>query len=188
MIIVDDVIFSDDIRDKGFVCDLSRCKGACCVEGEGGAPLEKEECEILKQEAKNIAPFLNAEGLIAIEKQGHYLSKKDGFKTPLIRGKACAYTIFDKKGIAQCAIEKAWEAGKTNFQKPISCHLYPIRLKKHHSFTAANYEHWDICNPACKKGNTLQVPVYRFLKNALIRKFGTDFYHRLEQAIAASRT
>lgn len=187
MIIVDDVIFSDDIRDKLFVCDLARCKGTCCVEGESGAPLEKEECEILKKESEHYEAFLSREGLIAINKQGHYVHGKAGFNTPLVRGHSCAYSMLNEKGIVKCGIEQAWEAGKTNFQKPLSCHLYPIRLKEHHTFTAANYEHWDICDPACKNGSALQIPVYRFLKTALIRKFGPDFYQRLEEAIAASQ-
>ncbi len=186
MIIVDDIIFSDDIRDKLFVCHLARCKGACCVEGESGAPLEKEECELLKKESKQYEAFLSKEGLITIKKQGHFVSKQDGFKTPLIKQKACAYAIHNTKGIVQCGIEKAWEAGKISFRKPISCHLYPIRLNKHHTFTAANYERWDICEAACKNGHALQVPVYRFLKNALIRKFGADFYQRLEKAVSDS--
>lgn len=185
MIVVDQVVLSDDIADECFVCDLDRCKGACCVEGESGAPLDEEETHTLKDIYEQVAPFLRPEGRKEIEKQGYFVIDSDGdFTTPLIRGKECAYTVFDKSGKAGCGIEKAWQAGATSFRKPISCHLYPIRMDKYEHYYAVNYHQWHICKPGCKLGQSLQVPLYKFLKEALVRKFGAEWYAKLETAIA----
>lgn len=184
MIVIDDILISDEVVAQHFVCDLQACKGACCVEGESGAPLEPEETEILKEIYPLVKEYLTEEGRKAIEDHGFFIRHKKGFKTPLRKDGACAYTRFEN-GITQCGIQKAYEEGKTNFMKPVSCHLYPIRITKNMMNKAqVNYEEWEICQPACSMGSKLKVPLYRFLRQALIRKFGEDFYQALEQAAA----
>lgn len=188
MIIIDDKIVSDELKDKYFVCNLSACKGACCVEGESGAPLDMDELDEMEDNYETVKPYLTPEGIAAIENQGHFvLDSTDGvFKTPLIEGTgACAYVNY-KNGIAYCGIEKAWLDKKSEFRKPVSCHLYPVRISKYDGFEAVNYEQWDICNPACENGAQLKVPVYKFVKEALIRKYGEEFYRQLEAAIEFS--
>jgi len=176
-------IVSEDIIQRDFVCNLSACKGACCIEGDAGAPLAKEEVQVLKDIYPNVKPFLRKEGIQAIEEQGtSIITKLNELETPLINGGACAYVNFNDKGIAQCGIEEAYNHGKTSFKKPISCHLYPIRIKEYSEFSAVNYNKWNICDDSCTLGKELQVPVYRFVKEALIRKFGEDWYDQLEQA------
>ena len=174
-------IISEDILDNDFVCNLKACKGACCVEGDAGAPLEKEEVEILREIYPKVKPFLKAEGIAAIEAQGTSIETAFGdLETPLVEGKECAYTIFTDNGKAFCGIEKAYLEGAIDWKKPISCHLYPIRAKDYTQFTAINYNKWDICDDACVLGASLEVPVYKFVKEALIRKFGKDWYRELE--------
>lgn len=180
-------IVSNELLEEEFVCNLSACKGACCVAGDAGAPLETAEYESIKKDLDKILPYLSKKGQDAIEHQGAGVEdpfKEDEMVTPLIDGKECAFTIFED-GKAACGIERAWQNGDSSLQKPISCHLYPVRLKKYESFTAVNYDRWDICSEACILGQELQVPVYRFLKDSLIRKFGEDWYRELE-AIAES--
>ncbi len=185
MIVIDHTILSDDVVEKLFVCHIEKCKAACCVEGDAGAPLEPEETTILEQELDNIKPFLTAEGLVEIEKQGAWVIDVEGDQgTPILETKECAYAIRNEKGILACGIEKAWEAGATTFRKPISCHLYPIRIKKYDQYQALNYHHWDICAPACSLGKELGIPVYKFLKDALTRKYGQVWYEKLEAAAA----
>lgn len=180
MIIIDEILVSDDILDFEFVCNLDACKGACCVEGDEGAILEKEELEILEKIYPEVEPYLTPEGKAAIEKQGLFITNKEGaLKTPLINNGPCAYIYYDN-GIALCGIEKAYREGKISWQKPVSCHLYPIRIEKVSGHDALNYERWNICNPACKNGKKLNVPVFRFVKDALIRKYGSEFYDALE--------
>ena len=175
-------IVSEDIIEKDFVCNLSACKGACCVEGDAGAPLEEDEAKILSEIYPKVKPFLREEGIKAIEKQGTYITTEDGeLETPLIDGAECAYVFFDQKGTALCAIEEAYNKGIVNWKKPISCHLYPIRVKEYSEFSAINYNKWHICDDACILGKELQVPVYKFVKEALIRKFGEDWYMELEK-------
>ncbi len=180
MIELDNVILSDDIREQFFVCDLEKCKGACCVEGDLGAPLLEEELDILQEAYPDIAPFLNEKGRREIEKQGTHILDPDGeYSTPTIGGRECAYAVYDEKGILKCGIEQAYNAGKTGFKKPISCHLYPIRVSTYADYDALNYDRWHICSPACTLGQSLSVPVYRFLKEPLIRKYGQEWYDRL---------
>lgn len=175
-------IVSEDILEKDFVCNLSACKGACCVEGDAGAPLEEDEAKTLNEIYSKVKPFLRAEGIKAIEKQGAYITSEEGeLETPLIDGAECAYVFFDQKGTALCAIEEAYNKGIVNWKKPISCHLYPIRVKDYSEFSAINYNKWHICDDACTLGKELQVPVYKFVKEALIRKFGEDWYMGLEK-------
>jgi hypothetical protein len=181
-------IVSEDIIEKDFVCNLSACKGACCIDGEAGAPLEENETKILENIYPKVKPFLRPEGIKAIEKQGKYITNDFGeFETPLIEGADCAYVFFDKKGTALCAIEEAYNKGIIDWKKPISCHLYPIRVKEYSEFSAINYNKWHICDDACTLGAALQVPVYKFVKDALIRKFGEDWYMELE-TIAKTHT
>lgn len=178
-------IVSEDIIEKDFVCNLSACKGACCIDGDAGAPLEKEETKILEDIYPKVKPFLRKEGIKAIEDQGTSTVSEDGeLETPLIDGADCAYVIFDEKNVALCAIEKAYNQGEIDFKKPISCHLYPVRVKEYSEFSAVNYHHWQICDDACTLGKELQVPVYKFVKQALIRKFGEDWYEDLEKVAA----
>ncbi|TAE52117.1 MAG: DUF3109 family protein [Bacteroidetes bacterium] len=182
VIAVGDVLVSADLRDEMFACDLARCKGACCVEGDLGAPLDKEELPVLKEIYPKIKPFLRPEGIRAIEEQGtHVRDFTGGYSTPLVQGKECAYVTFTPQGIALCGIEQAQQQGVVEFRKPISCHLYPIRIKKYKDFDALNYDEWDICSPACSKGSRDGTPVYVFLKEALIRKYGEEFYYKLDQ-------
>ena len=175
-------IVSEDIIKKDFVCNLSACKGACCVDGEAGAPLEEHETKILNEIYPNVKPFLRKEGIEAIDKQGTYITTEDGeLETPLIDEADCAYVFYDNKGIALCAIEEAFNQGQITWKKPISCHLYPVRVKEYTEFSAVNYHKWHICDDACTLGKELQVPVYKFVKQALIRKFGEDWYLELEK-------
>jgi len=177
-------IVSEDILEKEFVCNLSACKGACCVDGDAGAPLTEAETEILEAIYPIIKPFLRKEGIAAIEAQGTWATGTDGdLETPLIDNKDCAYVIFDGK-TALCGIEQAYNQGLIAWKKPISCHLYPIRVKDFSEFSAVNYDKWDICDPACSLGQELEVPVYKFVKEALIRKFGEDWYIELEKVAA----
>jgi len=183
MIDIDDVLLSDDIVTRHFVCDLDACHGACCWEGEWGAPLRDEEPAIIKKIWKKIAPYLTEESREAVAQQGYATTfgEEAVLGTPLIKNGACAYLIWDEKGIGKCAFEKAFEDGKTDWPKPISCHLYPIRVKYLRNGTEAwNYDRWKICAPACKNGKKLSVPLYRFLKKAIIRAKGKKFYAQLE--------
>ncbi|GAA3778811.1 DUF3109 family protein [Corallibacter vietnamensis] len=175
-------IVSEDIIQKDFVCNLSACKGACCIDGDAGAPLEKEEADILKKIYPKVKPFLRKKGIQAIEEQGTFITTEDDeLETPLIDGADCAYVIFDNKGTALCGIEEAYNQGEISWKKPISCHLYPIRVKDYSEFSAVNYHKWHICDDACSLGKELQVPIYKFVKEALIRKFGEDWYMELEK-------
>lgn len=175
-------IVSEEIIEKDFVCNLSACKGACCIDGDAGAPLEESETEILRDIYPKIKHLLRPEGIEAIEKQGTFIvTEFDEFETPLIGGADCAYVIFDKKGTALCGIEEAYNQKIIDWKKPVSCHLYPIRVKEYTEFSAVNYDKWEICDDACTLGKELQVPVYKFVKEALIRKFGEDWYMELEK-------
>ena len=182
---IHNILVSDAITQEQFVCDLERCKGACCVEGDAGAPVEPDEIDILEKERENILPYLTEKGKDAIERQGVVVEDSDGDDvTPLVNGKECAYTVFNDQGVASCGIEKAYEAGATTFRKPVSCHLYPVRIGKLRSGQlTANYHKWKICDPACTLGKKLQVPIYKFVQDALIRKFGHEWYTMLDTAV-----
>lgn len=188
MILVGNAVISDDIKDRFFVCDLEACKGACCVEGDAGAPLTDEETEILEKEYPSIAPFLTKEGKNAIEENGAWVFDQENEKgtTTIEKDGACAYAIRDEKGILKCGIEQAFNEGKTGFRKPISCHLYPIRITRYDQYEALNYDRWHICDPACRLGKSLGVPIYQFLKDALIRKYGVAWYEEFLDRIAES--
>jgi len=175
-------IISEDIIENDFVCNLSACKGICCVEGDAGAPLEKEEIKKLEDIYETIQPFLRKEGIEAIEQQGTYIVTENGdLETPLVNGAECAYVTFDENNTAMCGIEQAYNKGVIDWKKPISCHLYPVRVEAYSDFAAVNYHRWPICDDACSLGKELQVPIYKFVKEALIRKFGEDWYAELEK-------
>ena len=175
-------IVSEDVIQKDFLCNLSACKGACCIDGDAGAPLEVEETKILEAIYPKVKPFLRQEGIEVIESQGTFIKTEDGeFETPLINGADCAYVIFDEKNVALCAIEEAYNQGVVSWKKPVSCHLYPVRVQEYSEFSAVNYHKWQICDDACTLGEELGVPVYKFVKEALIRKFGEDWYSELDK-------
>lgn len=178
-------IVSEEIIENDFVCNLHACKGACCVDGEAGAPLEEEELPILMDIYPKIKPFLTQKGIVAIEEQGLYVGHNGEFETPLIPSDdSCVYISYDDDGTAKCGIEQAYNAGEISFKKPVSCHLYPVRVQQYSELSAVNYHRWDICDPACSLGAELQVPIYKFVKEALIRKFGQDWYDELEKVAA----
>ena len=178
MIAIDNILISDEIVQEQFVCDLNKCKGGCCVDGDAGAPLNKDELQQLNEVYDAVLPYLPEESKMELQRQGKYVYDKEfGWVTPTIASKVCVYGITDKKGIVKCGIEKAWQEGQIAFQKPISCHLYPIRTAVVGDSIALNYEEWKICQPACACGESLDVPVFRFLKEPLIRAFGEPFYN-----------
>jgi len=175
-------IISEEILENDFVCNLNACGGACCVDGNAGAPLEDKETEILVNVYSDVKAFLRPEGIAAIEEHGAFVKGEDGeWETPLVNDSECAYVIFDEKETAKCGLEEAYNQGATNWKKPVSCHLYPVRVKEYTELTAVNYHKWEICDPACALGSELKVPIYKFVKEALIRKFGQPWYSELEQ-------
>ena len=183
MIQIDDKLISEDLFSEEFVCNLAKCKGICCVDGDAGAPLDEDETKILDEIYPKIKSYLRPEGIQAIEEQGTYTLDFEGdLVTPLVNNAECAYVIFDEKGYTKCAIEKAYEDGVIDWQKPISCHLYPIRITEYSNFSAINYHEWDICSDACTLGKELGVKVYQFLKKPLIRKYGEEFYQTLSES------
>lgn len=183
MIAIDNVLISDDVIEAQFVCDLHKCKGGCCEDGDAGAPLEKDEKKMLDENFSVIKPYLTKEGLQEIERQGRYIYDREfGWVTPTVHGKICAYGTRDEQGIIKCGIEKAYYEGKLGWKKPLSCHLYPIKISRSREFTNVNYEPREVlCKPGCALGKKLKVPVYQFLKEAIIRKFGLEFYDALHQ-------
>jgi hypothetical protein len=183
MIAIDNTLISEDLIEKKFVCDLNACKGLCCVAGDSGAPLDKEELPILDSILHKVKPYMVEKGIKAVDRYGAYVVDKEGdYTTTLVASNAeCAFVFFDENKIAKCAIEKAYREGKINWQKPISCHLYPIRIKKLKDYDAVNYDKWDVCKPACKCGKKLDVSVYKFLKEPLIRKYGKEWFKQLEK-------
>lgn len=184
MIAIDKTIISDELFEEKFVCDLNACKGECCIAGESGAPLDEDELPLLEAVVDKVKPYLNKKGLKAIEKHGPYVLDSDGDYTTTLVGKEkeCAFVIFDENKIAKCAIEMAHKDGVIDWQKPISCHLYPIRITSRKNYDALNYHRWDVCADACACGSKLDVPVYRFLKGPLIRKYGKEWFAKLEYA------
>ena len=181
MIQIDDKVISLDIFEKKFICDLHACHGECCVEGESGAPLEDSETAILEQIYEQVIPYLTTEAVAEIETQGKWVIDSDGDKvTPIINGAECVYAVRDDKGLWKCAIEQAYYDGKVAFKKPISCHLYPIRVTQYKSFQALNYHEWFVCKPARVLGSKVGKPVFQFLKEPIIRKYGEAFFEELE--------
>ena len=178
-------IVSEEIIENDFVCNLSACKGACCVDGNAGAPLEDHETEILVDIYNDIKPFLRPEGIAAIEEHGAFIKGEDGeWETTLVNNSECAYLVYTDDNTAKCGIEEAHNQGAISWKKPVSCHLYPVRVREYTALTAVNYHKWEICDAACALGEELKVPVYKFVKEALIRKFGEDWYAELEKIAA----
>jgi uncharacterized protein DUF3109 len=180
MIQIGDKIVSKDLFDQHFICDLRKCEGNCCVFGDSGAPLEDDEVEILEKHLEDIKPFMRAEGLREVDRQGSWMIDRDGDKvTPLVGDEECAYVVFEDN-IAWCAIERAFKEGSVPIQKPVSCHLYPIRVNPLKNGVALNYHKWSICEPARILGEKEGLPVFRFLKEPIIRVYGQAFYDEME--------
>ena len=185
MIAVGAVLVHEDVVKNNFVCNLNKCKGACCLEGDSGAPLNADELDIMNEIYPKVRPYMTARGIETVEREGTYVTDFEGdYTTPCVDvNKECAYVIFEGN-ITKCAIEKAYENGDITWKKPISCHLYPIRITKYPEFDVLNYDRWSICSPACTFGDELQVRVHEFLKGPLIRKYGEEWYQELEDQVA----
>lgn len=188
VIVIENIFISDDIAEKKFVCDLAKCKGGCCEEGDAGAPLDDEELDILIDLYEKVKPYLTEKAIAEIENKGKYVYHREfGWVTPTLGDDSgiCVYGIREKDGIIKCAFEKANEDGVISWKKPISCHLFPVIVKKgkHGRYDRVNYEPREkLCNPACALGKKLKVPVYEFLREPLTRKYGPAFYQVLAQA------
>jgi len=181
MIVIDNILVSDAVVDEAFVCDLTACKGACCVLGDEGATVTNEEIKIIENSLDKIKPYMTSEGIAEIEKNGiAYQKSEDQMGLNCVDKKACVFVNYDKNGVALCGIENAYNAKKIDWKKPLSCHLYPIRIDKYKAYDAVNYYEWKICKAACALGNKLKVKVYQFLKEPLIRAFGEEFYTQLD--------
>lgn len=182
MLQIQDTLISLDVLEQKFCCDLSKCKGACCVHGDSGAPLTDEEIELLEEGYESLKPYMRQEGRAAVEAQGTWVIDVENDKvTPLVDNQECAYVIFED-GIALCAIERAYGQGDSKFKKPISCHLYPVRVKRYRDFTAVNYDEWDICKDAKVLGKKENLRAYVFLEEPLQRAFGDKWYSELKVA------
>ncbi len=188
MLMIQNILVSDDLLDERFACNLAACKGACCWEGDYGAPLEEEELRILADIYPTLAHRLLPAGRAAIEAQGLWVEAPDGHgpAATLVENGACAYLTRNEAGIALCGIEQAYRAGEIDWPKPISCHLYPIRVTKLPlaEMEALNYDRWDICAAACTKGRQENIRIFEFAKDALIRRYGQAWYEELEAAFA----
>ncbi|MDR0938839.1 MAG: DUF3109 family protein [Mediterranea sp.] len=183
MLQIGDTIISFDVLREKFLCDLGACKGACCVEGDAGAPVEEDEVAKLEEVLPVIWEELTPAARAVIERQGvAYIDSEGDLVTSIVDDKDCVFARHDERGCCYCAIEKAYRAGRTDFYKPISCHLYPIRVSRYGSYTAVNYHRWEVCRAAIALGRKENLPVYKFLKEPLIRKFGEAWYEELEIA------
>ena len=187
MVEIGNTVVSFDLFEQQFWCDLGICRGACCIEGDAGAPLELDEVAQLEEALPAVWDDLSDASKAIIDAQGVAYVDADGdMVTSIVNGRECVFTYTDAAdGICKCALEKAYREGRTSFYKPISCHLYPVRLEHYKRFTAVNYHRWDVCACAERNGKQLKLPVYKFLKVPLIRKFGEAWYNELEQAAAA---
>lgn len=183
MLAIENVLVSDELFDEMFACDLSACKGECCVEGDAGAPLEEQEIGILEDILPQIEPYMTAEGKKAVAEMGVFdIDCEGGFATTLANDQECAFACFNENGVALCAIEKAFDDKKISFRKPASCHLYPIRISMVGGVEALNYHRWAVCKTARENGKRLGIPVFRFLKTPLTNRYGEEWYNQLEQA------
>ena len=181
---VGNVLVSPDIFTEKFCCDLSKCKGQCCVEGDAGAPVTLDETMAIENALDTVWGDLSASAQSVIDKQGVAYTDVEGeLVTSIVGGRDCVFTCYDEKGFCYCAIEKAYRAGKTDFYKPVSCHLYPIRVSNFGKYKAVNYHRWEICKAAVLLGEKEGVPVYKFLEKPLIRKFGQAWFDELEIAV-----
>ncbi len=181
MIQIDDVIVSLDLFREKYCCDLSACKGTCCIEGDAGAPLEAEEVKALEEALPFIEERLSPAAREVIARQGvSYIDDEADCVTSIVNGKDCVFTCYDEKGCCYCAVELAYREGKIPFRKPISCYLYPVRIKQYPEFRALSYHRWDVCKAAPILGQKENLPLYRFLRDPLITKFGEAWYQELE--------
>ena len=183
MLQIKDTLVSLDLVERFFLCDLNSCLGECCIEGDAGAPLTEEEAKKIEALLPEIWEDLLPQAQDEIKKNGvSYIDEEGDRVTTIVDGKNCAFTCYGEGGMCYCAIEKAYREGRVDFYKPISCHLYPVRLKEYATFTAVNYHRWKICKCAEVLGRKEGVRVYQFLKEPLIRRFGTEWYEELEKA------
>lgn len=183
MVEIGNTLVSFQLFETHFLCPLHKCKGQCCVEGDAGAPVTLDEIAEIEEALPEVERYLSEEAKEVIKRQGVAYRDPDGDLVTSLVGKAdCVFTCYDEKGICGCALEKAFREGRTSFMKPISCHLYPVRLNHYKDFTAVNLHRWDICNCAVEYGKEKGMPAYKFLKEPLIRCFGEDWYKELEQA------
>jgi len=180
MIQIGETVVSELLLEKKFVCNLGACKGACCVEGDAGAPLEESELQELEAVYPLVKEYLSDKAILALEENLYTIDVDGEPVTQLVNGKECAFVSFTEDGTTQCSIEQAYNDGKTTFKKPISCHLFPVRLTKYEKFTAVNYAYWNLCDDACVLGEKLGVKTYQFLKEPLVRRFGEDWFKELE--------
>ena len=185
MLQIQDTLVSFDVVETEFICDLEACRGACCIEGDAGAPIDEEERRKLKEVLPVVWNDLTPAAHRVIEEQGvAYIDEEGDLVTSIVNGKDCVFTCYEPGGMCHCAIEKAYREGKTDFYKPISCHLYPIRLTAYDTFTAVNYSRWKICKAAEVLGRKEGVKVYQFLREPLIRRFGQEWYDELCLTVA----
>ncbi len=181
MIVIDETIVSEDLLKVRFSCDLSKCLGACCIEGDAGAPLEEEEISVIEDALEKIKPYMTPEGIAVVEEFGVFDYDIAGsYVTPLINDRECAFIIFENN-IAKCAIEKAFFEKKIKYRKPLSCHLYPVRITEYEEYDAVNYHKWEICKSACSNGQRLKMPLYQYLEEPLTRAYGRDWYKKLDE-------
>lgn len=183
MIAIDNILISDEVVEAKFICDLSKCKGGCCEDGDAGAPLERDELVFIERYYADFEPYMTEEGKAEVARQGKAVFDKEfGWVTPVINGAICAYGFRDEAGTIKCGIEAAYYDGKLDWKKPISCHLFPIRISQSNAYTMVNYEPREtLCAPACALGKKAKMPVYQFLQEPLERRFGTEFYETLHQ-------
>lgn len=183
MIEIGRTIVSMDLLEEFFLCDLEQCKGACCVEGDSGAPLTGEEARALEEHYPIFREFLPAEHREVIEKEGYSLVDQDeDLVTPLVGNRQCAYSYFTDEGILKCAVERAWAEGRISFRKPVSCHLFPVRITEYRHFDAVNYQKLEICRPGRDCGRRNKLPLWQFLREPLIRRYGEEWFVALEAA------
>ena len=192
MILIQEILVSATLIEEHFVCHLERCKGACCWKGDFGAPLEPAEINILDEVLPKVTPYLPGESVQRIEQEGfaRYYAEKDMTGTNLLDNGACVFMTTNDAGIAGCGIQNAWADGVIEFKKPVSCHLYPIRVTSNPElgFEALNYDEWDICSPACALGAELKVPLYQFAREAIVRTYGQEFYDELDSVATDIRS
>ena len=181
MIEINDTIISLDLIERYFCCDLKHCKGECCIEGDAGAPLEKEEFNLLRKTLPEVWNDLSPEAQAVINKQGvGYIDRENDIVTSIVNGKDCVFTCYDQDGTCKCAIEKAYYEGRISFMKPVSCHLYPVRVKRYRDYQAVNYHRWNVCRAAEIMGEQKHILLYKFLREPLIRKFGEEWFNALD--------
>mgnify|MGYP002855144878 CR=1 FL=1 len=182
MVQIQDTLVSLDVFSECFCCDLCRCKGCCCVEGDAGCPVEMDEMASLEEVAEALRDELNAKAVDVIDIEGLFEIDVEGkFGVRTVDGRDCVFAVKDSNGTTLCSIDRAYHAGKTEIEKPLSCALYPIRLSDIGGVTALNYHRWEICRSGCEQGKALGLPLYQFLKEPLIRAFGKEWYSECEQ-------